>query len=234
MSTAAADAVVGAAPGLAPISEPWTPEGVPEDVVEFEGEPEVASEAVPDVVQEEAPVEGAMIAVRLMAAPLPSRGAHTPLSSTPRRAATSGATAGEGMEVVLGHPTPYAPSDISVSEAVSTAHKALSQVQRVLHCEGEDLADERRCLQLWASMLRRMTMFERAAARARQHGFDLQVEAIAQRDVDSRRALADARLLYTSAEARASVVTKLEEELATCAHQVNQREQEVEKLEGLL
>jgi hypothetical protein len=83
-------------------------------------------------------------------------------------------------------------------------------------------------------MLRRTTMFERAAVRARQHGFDLQVEAIAQRDTDSRRALADARLLYASAEARASVVTKLEEELATCARQVNQREQEVEKLEGLL
>jgi hypothetical protein len=68
-------------------------------------------------------------------------------------------------------------------------------------------------------MLKRMTIFERAAARARQHGFDLQVEAIAQHDADSRRALA---------------ITKHEEELATRARQVNQREQEAEKLEGLL
>jgi uncharacterized protein (DUF3084 family) len=68
----------------------------------------------------------------------------------------------------------------------------------------------------------------------RQHGFDLQVEAIAQRDADSQRALADARELYASVEARASTVTKQEEELAAHARQVNQREQEVEKLEGLL
>jgi uncharacterized protein (DUF3084 family) len=60
------------------------------------------------------------------------------------------------------------------------------------------------------------------------------VEAIAQRDADSQWALADARELYTSVEARASVVTKQEKELAVCARQVNQREQEVEKLEGLL
>jgi uncharacterized protein (DUF3084 family) len=40
--------------------------------------------------------------------------------------------------------------------------------------------------------------------------------------------------LYASVEARASAVTKQEEELAAHARQVNQREQEVEKLEGLL
>jgi hypothetical protein len=83
-------------------------------------------------------------------------------------------------------------------------------------------------------MLKRTTMSKRAAARARQHGFDLQVEAIAQHDADSRWALANARELYASAEARASVVTKQEEKLAARARQVNQREQEVEKLEGLL
>jgi hypothetical protein len=120
------DAIVGAAPGPAPVSEPRTPEGVLEDVVESEGEPEVALEAVPEVVQE-APAEGAMIAVRTTAAPPPSHGARAPLSSAPHRAAASGATAGEGMEVVLGHPAPYAPGDIFVSEAVSTAHQALSQ-----------------------------------------------------------------------------------------------------------
>jgi hypothetical protein len=40
--------------------------------------------------------------------------------------------------------------------------------------------------------------------------------------------------LYASAEARASAVTKQEEDLAVRARQVNQREREVEKLEGLL
>jgi hypothetical protein len=29
------------------------------------------------------------------------------------------------MEVVLGHPTPYVPGDISLGEAVSTTHQAL-------------------------------------------------------------------------------------------------------------
>jgi hypothetical protein len=94
--------------------------------------------------------------------------------------------------VVLGHPTPYVPGDISMGEAMSTTHQALSQAQRVLHREGEDLADERRRLQLWASMLKRMTVSERVAARARQHGLDLQVVAITQRDADSQRAPADA------------------------------------------
>jgi hypothetical protein len=63
--------------------------------------------------------------------------------------------------VVLGHPTPYTLDDISVSEAMSTAHQALSQAQHILHHEGEDLADERRCLQLWASMLKRTTVSKR-------------------------------------------------------------------------
>jgi hypothetical protein len=202
--------------------------------VESEGEPEVASEAVPEVVQEEAPVEGAMIAIRVAAAPPLSHGAHAPLSSAPRKAAALGAAADKGMEVVLWHPTPYAPGDISMGEAVSTAHQALSQAQRILHHEGEDLADECCRLQLWASMLKRMMMSERAAARARQHGFDLQVEAIAQHDADSQWALADARELYSSAEARANTITKQEEELAMRARQVNQWEQEAEKLEGLL
>jgi hypothetical protein len=60
------------------------------------------------------------------------------------------------------------------------------------------------------------------------------VAAIAQRDADSRRGLADARELYASIEARASAVTKQKEDLTVRARQVNQREREVEKLEGLL
>jgi hypothetical protein len=107
-----------------------------------------------------------MIAIRAEAARPPSRGAQAPLSLAPRRAMASGGATSEGMEVVLGHPTPYTPGDISVGEAVSMAHQALSQVQRVLHHEGEDLADERRCLQLWGSMLKTITVSERAAARA--------------------------------------------------------------------
>jgi hypothetical protein len=41
-------------------------------------------------------------------------------------------------------------------------------------------------------MLKRTTVSERAMAWARQHGLNLQVEAIAQRNIDSQRTLADA------------------------------------------
>jgi hypothetical protein len=60
------------------------------------------------------------------------------------------------------------------------------------------------------------------------------VEAIAQHDANSRRALVVAQELYASAEARTGAVTNQEEDLAVRARQVNQREREVEKLEGLL
>jgi hypothetical protein len=131
-------------------------------LVESEVEPEVAPELVPEVVLKEIPMEGAMIAASAVA-PSPSHGASAPSPPVPRIAAAVGAASGTGLEVVLGHPTPYAPDDIPLGEAVSTAHRALSQVQRVLCREGGDLTDERRHLQLWASMLKRMTTSERAA-----------------------------------------------------------------------
>jgi hypothetical protein len=83
-------------------------------------------------------------------------------------------------------------------------------------------------------MLKRMTVSERAVAWARQHGFDLQVEAITQRDADSKRDLADAQELYALAEVWADAVIKQKEDLAMQACQVNQRVQEVEELEGQL
>jgi hypothetical protein len=57
-------------------------------------------------------------------------------------------------------------------------------------------------------MLKETTTTERAEARGRQHGFDLQVEVIELHDADSRCALADAQELYASAEACAAVVIK--------------------------
>jgi hypothetical protein len=83
-------------------------------------------------------------------------------------------------------------------------------------------------------MLKRATMSKRAAARAWQHGLDLQVEAIVQLDINSQQALADVQELYDSVEARASAVIKPEEDLAVRACQVNQWAREVEELEGLL
>jgi hypothetical protein len=107
-------------------------------------------------------------------------------------------------------------------------------MQRVLRREDGDLANERQRLHLWASMLKETTATERAKARGRQRGFDLQAEAIKLRDADSRRALTDAQELYASAEARATVVIKQEEDLAACTRQVNQRVREVEELERRL
>jgi hypothetical protein len=167
IGTTAAEAAVGVTPGSATSGKPQTPKGVPEDVSEeSEEEPEMAPEPVPEVVPEEVPAEGAMITVHV-AAPSPSHGAPAPSSPVPRIATATGVASGTGLEVVLGHPTPYVSDDIPLGEAMSMAHRALSQVQRLLRREGEDLADERRRLQLWASMLMRTTVSGRAATWAR-------------------------------------------------------------------
>jgi hypothetical protein len=65
-------------------------------------------------------------------------------------------------------------------------------------------------------MLKKMMVSERVAAQAWQCSFDLQVEAITQCDVDSKRALADAQELYASTEVWASAIIKQEEDLAVC------------------
>jgi hypothetical protein len=170
------------------------------------------------------------------AAPSPPHGAAAASSLAPHAVVATGAATGVavGPEVIMGHPTFYAMDDIPLDDSVSMAHKALSQVQHVIHREGEGLTDERRHLQLWATTLKVMTVSERAAVRARHHDFDLQVEAINQRDANSKRALADAQVLYTSAEAWASTNVRQEEDLIVHAHQVNQRVWDVEELEGQL
>jgi hypothetical protein len=115
-------------PGPATGGEPQTLEGVLEGMMEeSEGEPEMALEPVPEVVLEEVPAEGAMIATCAVT-PSPSHGAPVPSSLAPRVAAAVGATSGAGLEVVLEHPTPYASDDIPLDEVVSTTHRALSQV----------------------------------------------------------------------------------------------------------
>jgi hypothetical protein len=109
---------------------------------ESEEEPEMAPELVPEVEPQEVPVEGAMIATRT-AAPSPPRGASEASSPAPHVAAVAGATADAavGPEVILGHSTLYTPDDIPLDEVVSTAHRALSQVQRLLCREDEGLTD---------------------------------------------------------------------------------------------
>jgi hypothetical protein len=113
----------------------------------------MASEPVLEVVPEEALVEGAMIVMHV-AAPSPPHGAATTSSPAPRTTAAASAAAGVavGPKVIMGHPTFYAPDDIRLDESVSLAHRALSEVQRVLHREDEGLTDERWRLQLWAAM----------------------------------------------------------------------------------
>jgi hypothetical protein len=128
--TTIVEAAIKVTPGTATDDGPQTLEGVPKDVLEeSEEEPEMVPE--PEVVLEEVPADGAMIVVRA-ATPSPSHGAPAPSSPVPRIAIGAGTASGTGLEVVLGHPTPYAPDDIPLGEAVSTAHQALSQVQRVL------------------------------------------------------------------------------------------------------
>jgi hypothetical protein len=159
---------VVAAPGPAVGDMPQTPKGVPEDEFEeSEEETEIVSEPVPEVVPEEVPVEGAMT-VAHAAAPSPPHGAAAAASSAPRATVAAGAAVdvAVGPEVIMGRPTFYAPDDINLDEAMSTAHRAMSQVQRVLRREDEGLANECRCLQLWAIMIKEMTDSERAAVQA--------------------------------------------------------------------
>jgi hypothetical protein len=63
-------------------------------------------------------------------APSPTHGASAASSLAPRAGAATGAAAGAvvGPEVILGHPTLYAPDDIPLDEALSMSHRALSQV----------------------------------------------------------------------------------------------------------
>jgi hypothetical protein len=211
---------------------PQTHEGVPEDVPESPAE---APEAVPSPSPVEVLAEEAtpIVCTAVPSSPLAAAAASSSALGTAAPTDAAADAVGE-TEVVMGHPTYHAPCDIFLDGAVSTALRALSQVQRVLRREDGDLADERRCLQLWASMLKETTVTERVEARRRQRGFDLQVEAIELREADSRRALADAQELYASTEARATIVIKQEEDLATRMRQVNQRAREVEELERRL
>jgi hypothetical protein len=127
-STTTTEATIRVTPGPVIGGEPQTPKGVLEDVMEeFEEEPRMAPELAPEVVPEEVLVEGAMITVRAVA-PSPSHDTPASFSPAPRIAAAKGAASSAVLEVVLGHPTPYALDDIRLGETVSTAHRALTQV----------------------------------------------------------------------------------------------------------
>jgi hypothetical protein len=152
-------------PELVAGGTPQTPEGVPEDVSES---PADAPEAVPSpspvevLVEEATPVERTAVP----SSPLATAAASSSVLGTAAPVDAAADAVGE-TEVVMGHPTYHAPGNISLDGAVSTALKAMSQVQRVLRREDGDLADERRRLQLWASMLKETTATERAEARGR-------------------------------------------------------------------
>jgi hypothetical protein len=111
-------------------------------------------------------------------------------------------------EVILGHPTLRAPGDISLDEAMGTAHWALTQAQNVLRWESGGIVDEQQRLLQWDSMLKERTTTERARAEARQQHLDVREDllnrlqtAINCRNRDSQRMLAEAKELYASIEA---------------------------------
>jgi hypothetical protein len=60
----------------------------------------------------------------VQAAPSPSHGAPAPSSPAPHIAASTGAVSGVGLEVVLGHRTPYAPDDIPLGGVLSVVPAA--------------------------------------------------------------------------------------------------------------
>ncbi len=128
--------------------------------------PADASEVVPSPSPVEVLAEEATPVVRSVApsSPLAAAAASSSALGAAAPADAAADAAGE-TEVVMGHPTYHAPGNVSLDGAVSTALRALSQVQRVLRREDGDLADECQRLQLWASMLKETTATERAEAR---------------------------------------------------------------------
>jgi hypothetical protein len=65
----------------------------------------------------------------------------------------------------LGHHTDGAPGDVSLSDAMCIAHFALNQVQDVLCQERADLDEERLCLSVWLSLLKKLMASEKAKAK---------------------------------------------------------------------
>jgi hypothetical protein len=126
-------------PELVAGGTPQTPEGVPVDVPESPADaPEAASSpsAVEVLAEEATPV----VCTAVPSLPLAAAAA------SPSALGTAAPVHAAADAVVMGHPTFHAPGDISLDGVVSTALRALSQVQRVLRREDGDLADERRCL----------------------------------------------------------------------------------------
>jgi tryptophanyl-tRNA synthetase len=99
------------------------------------------------------------------------------------------------------------PEDVSLDEAMGMAHWALTEAQNVLHRERGGNVDERRCMVLWASMLKERTTAERVKVEARQQHLDVREEllnrlqtVINSHDRDSQRMLAEAKELHASVE----------------------------------
>jgi hypothetical protein len=138
-----------------------TGDGSPAPELESEIEMTVAVEAVSSSVVDE--VEDQDPAAS-------SSGPTVSLSSPQPQVAAASASTGaydnitEEPEAVLGHPLLRAPGDVSLDEAMGTVRWALNQAQDVLHWDCGDIHDERRCLLLWTSMLKRRTTSERAMA----------------------------------------------------------------------
>jgi hypothetical protein len=131
-------------PELVADGTPQTPEGVPVDVPESHAD---ATEAVPSPSPVEVLAEEATPVMRtaVPSSPLAAAAASPSALGTAAPADAAADAVGE-TEVVMGHPTYHAPGDISLDGAMSTALRALSQVQRVLRQEDGDLADESRRL----------------------------------------------------------------------------------------
>jgi hypothetical protein len=133
-----------AVPELVAGGTPQTPEGVPEDVSES---PADAPKTVPSPSPVEVLAEEATPVVRTAVPSSPLAAAAASLSVLGTAAPADAVVDAVGEpEVVIWHPTCHAPGDISLDGAVSTALRALSQVQRVLRREDGDLTDERRRL----------------------------------------------------------------------------------------
>jgi predicted HTH domain antitoxin len=142
------------------------------------------------------------------------------LSSAPQMAAAT-ASAGaddntvEDPKVTMGHPGLRVPGAVSLSEVMGLSHFVLNQVHDVLRREREEINEERLCLSVLVSLLKKRMTSEKEMAEARQKHLNVMEilldrrQAVANKlDTQAQKLLNDAKELYTLAEDRANATIK--------------------------
>jgi hypothetical protein len=162
------------------------------------------------------------------------------MPSSPPQMAVAAAPAGdddnavEEPEVIMGHPSLRALGDVSLSEAMGTAHFALHQVHDMLYWEREDIEEEWVSLMECGSLLKKRTTSEKEKMADKQKYLDVmkimlnrKQTTINELDAKAQKLLEDAKELHVVVEARANAKIKVHEDLNAQAIAIAHQEQAV-------